>query len=703
MSTNLSTTSNETRTRLSGHWLMTARLLWLTLTLLSLALYLAGIPAFYQQLQLPCVGDSCSFYGALISQELMKLQTIGFPAQQYATFLVVFLTAIMFLWSGIGFTIFWRRSDDWLALLAAYFLIAFNITYPGTPAYAFVMMHPHFTILSLVVNFFGQVSLIFFFALFPNGRLIPKWICFILLLGIIQTVASIFPVTSPFNENHWPVWLDTGVSLASYGAVIVAQIYRYRVVSTPAQRQQTKWVVFGVSFVLVCFIVLTFLFQIVFPQFNQPNTLEYLMPNLAYPLIFLVFPMSVGIAILRSRLWDIDLIINRTLVYGALTASVVVLYILVVGYLGALFHAGNNLLVSLIATGLVAVLFQPWHGWIQRGVNRLMYGQRDEPYTVVARLGRRLEGTLVPEALLPTIVETVAQALKLPYAAIALKQGDDFQPAAVYGSPVETSLTLPLNYQTELIGQLVLGSRQRGEAFTPTDRRLLEDLARQVGIVAHAVRLTDDLQRSRERLVTTREEERRRLRRDLHDGLGSMLTSLMFKLDATDTLLDSDPQAARALLADVRGQMQASIADIRRLVYNLRPPTLDEWGLVAALREQIAMFELSDLHVSLEAPEALPPLPAAVEVAAYRLVLEALANVVKHAQATACNIQMKLLPDALTIEVRDNGAGRPEGAHIGIGTSAMRERAAELGGTCVIEDVVPHGTRVCARIPLRKA
>jgi signal transduction histidine kinase len=703
MSTNLSTTSNETRTRLSGHWLMTARLLWLTLTLLSLALYLAGIPAFYQQLQLPCVGGSCSFYGALISQELMKLQTIGFPAQQYATFMIVFLTAIMFIWSGIGFTIFWRRYDDWLALLAAYFLITFNITYPGTPAYAFVMMHPHFAILSLVVNFFGQVSLIFFFALFPDGRLIPNWIRLILLLGIIQTAASLFPSTSPFNENHWPVWFDTVVSLASYGAVIVAQIYRYRVVSTPAQRQQTKWVVFGVSFVLVCFIVLTLLFQIVFPQFNQPNTLEYLAPLLAYPLIFLVFPMSVGIAILRSRLWDIDLIINRTLVYGALTASVVVLYILVVGYLGALFHAGNNLLVSLIATGLVAVLFQPWHGWLQRGVNRLMYGQRDEPYTVVARLGRRLEGTLVPEALLPTIVETVAQALKLPYAAIALKQGDDFQPAAVYGSPVETSLTLPLNYQTELIGQLVLGSRQRGEAFTLTDRQLLEDLARQVGIVAHAVRLTDDLKRSREHLVTTREEERRRLRRDLHDGLGSMLTSLMFKLDATDTLLDSDPQAARALLADVRGQMQASIADIRRLVYNLRPPTLDEWGLVAALREQIAMFSLGDLHVSLEAPEALPPLPAAVEVAAYRLVLEALANVVKHAQATACNIQMKLLPDVLIIEVRDNGAGRPEGAHIGIGTSAMRERAAELGGTCVIEDVVPHGTHVCARIPLRKA
>jgi len=172
MSTNISTTSNETRTRLSGHWLVLARLLWLMLTLLSLALFFAGIPAFYQQLQLPCVGVSCSLYGALLSPALIKLQTIGFPVQEYATFLIVFLIAITCIWSGIGFTIFWRRSDDWLALLAAYFLITFFITYPGTPAYAFVMMHPNFALLSLVVNFFGQVSLIFFFVLFPD-----VWAC----------------------------------------------------------------------------------------------------------------------------------------------------------------------------------------------------------------------------------------------------------------------------------------------------------------------------------------------------------------------------------------------------------------------------------------------------------------------------------------------------------------------------------------------
>ena len=334
----------------------------------------------------------------------------------------------------------------------------------------------------------------------------------------------------------------------------------------------------------------------------------------------------------------------------------------VVGYLGALFRTEGNLLISLIATGVVAVLFQPLRGWLQRGVNRLTYGQRDEPYVVVAQLGRRLESILAPEAMLPAIIETVAQALKLPYAAIALKRGDELHTEAVYGTPVDAALTLPLVYQAETIGAVDAGAAPAGETFTPADRRLLEDLARQIGVAAHAVQLTADLQRSRERLVTTREEERRRLRRDLHDGLGSALTSLMFKLDATDTLLDRDLPAARSLLAETRGQMQASIADIRRLVYDLRPPTLDEWGLVDALREQVAHSALNDVQVTIDAPESLPPLSAAVEVAVYRIALEALANVVKHAHATTCAIRLSLSEGTLVVEVEDDGVGRSAGA-----------------------------------------
>jgi GAF domain-containing protein len=224
-------------------------------------------------------------------------------------------------------------------------------------------------------------------------------------------------------------------------------------------------------------------------------------------LALLVLPVCTYIAILRHRLYDIDVVINRILVYGALTACVVGIYVLAVGGLGVLFQARGNLAISLLATGLVAILFQPLRSRLQRGVNRLMYGERDDPYAVISRLGRRLEATIAPETELPTVVETIAQALKLPYAAILLKEGEDFRTAAACGILKGEPESLPLVYQREEIGRLVIAPRVPGEEFSDADRRLLEDLARQAEVAVHAVRLTTDLQHSRERLVATREEE----------------------------------------------------------------------------------------------------------------------------------------------------------------------------------------------------
>jgi signal transduction histidine kinase len=553
--------------------------------------------------------------------------------------------------------------------------------------------------------------LTFLLLLFPDGRLpSPRWRFLARLIAGLLTIWTLATLLAPTNANSADQRLTAApnpigiaalpdlfdlltavIPLALFATVIacvVAVALRFRR-ARGDEKQQLKWFAYGAG---VSALLLLVIAALVILLNSAPDALFYL--------AVVSIPITAGIAILRYRLYDIDILINRTLVYGILTVIVVGLYVVVVGYLGALFRTGGNLLISLIATGVVALLFQPLRSWLQRGVNRLTYGQRDEPYVVVAQLGRRLESIPAPEAMLPAIIETVAVALKLPYAAIALKRGDELHTEAVYGTPVEAVLTLPLVYQAETIGQLTLGPRQRGETFTTADRRLLEDLARQIGVAAHAVQLTADLQRSRERLVTTREEERRRLRRDLHDGLGSALTSLMLKLDAADTLLDRDLPAARGLLAETRGQMQASITDIRRLVYDLRPPTLDEWGLVDALREQVAHYALGDLRVTIEAPESLPPLSAAVEVAVYRIALEALANVVKHAHATNCAIRLSLSEHALVVEVKDNGVGRAVGTHAGVGMTAMRERAAELGGSCVIEDATPQGTLVRASIPL---
>jgi signal transduction histidine kinase len=290
----------------------------------------------------------------------------------------------------------------------------------------------------------------------------------------------------------------------------------------------------------------------------------------------------------------------------------------------------------------------------------------------------------------------------------------------------DSAMRLPLIHQSETVGELILAPRARGESFSPADRRLVEDLARQAGVAVRAVRLTADLrrltgelQRSREQLVTSREEERRRLRRDLHDGLGPTLAALMLKVGSARALFNRDPAAADALLVRLESDIEAVIAEIRRLVYNLRPPTLDDLGLVGALRDlatrycagrgdeaaaatSLAASPPQALRISLAAPDPLPPLPAAVEVAAYRIAQEGLTNVARHAHAGTCSIRLGLTApaDALELEIVDDGVGLPAERQSGVGLLSMHERARELGGMCLVEVRPGGGTRVLARLPL---
>ena len=221
---------------------------------------------------------------------------------------------------------------------------------------------------------------------------------------------------------------------------------------------------------------------------------------------------------------------------------------------------------------------------LQRGINRLLYGQRDEPYVVLAGLGQRLKSTLEPDAVFSTIVETVKEALKLSFVAIEVKEGTSFVQAASSGAPpLKEVLRLPLVYQSNQVGTLIIAPRGRDDALTPADIRLLDDLTQQIGNAVHTVRLTadlqaltGDLQRSREHLVTAREEERRRLRRDLHDGLGPMLSAIMLNIGLVRTIYRRDPETTDTLLNQLEEEIELIIGDIRRVVYNLRPPALDE-------------------------------------------------------------------------------------------------------------------------------
>ncbi len=575
--------------------------------------------------------------------------------------------------------------------------------------------------------FFPALGLILVYVplLFPNGHpLDPRWriVAWTGAVGIVLT-ALVFAFEPVLNDgiggfanpyaNALPESLATSFAIVGFpltlGSAIAAatsMILRLRR-ARGLEREQLKWIAFAAAILAASFAA-----HLTLQMSGLADRVEWY--GVLWGMALCGIPAAAGIAILRWGLFDIDLVINRTVVYVALTALVAGAYVLLVSGVGFLLQTEGGLGLSLFATGIIAVAFQPLRERVQRGVNRLHYGDRDDPYAVLTHLGQRLEGTLASEDILPAIVRTLAEALRLPYAAIVLQGGTSFAPAAAAGVPVAGTIRLPLVYGAEPVGELIVAPRGPGEAFGPADRRLLDDLARQIGVATHAVRLTADLQRSRERIVSAREEERRRLRRDLHDGLGAQLAALAIQAGALRITIGRDPVAAAEQAAELRSELKSAVADIRRLVHGLRPPALDELGLIGALRQRAVsygaggIYQTPDGHregdpslvVSLIAAEALPPLSAAVEVAIYRIVDEALANVARHAAARSCMVRLEA-GDRFCLSVEDDGIGLSPDRVAGVGLVSMRERAEELGGSFAItrrQDGT--GARLAACFPL---
>ncbi|WP_284748260.1 sensor histidine kinase [Amycolatopsis sp. RTGN1] len=477
-------------------------------------------------------------------------------------------------------------------------------------------------------------------------------------------------------------------------AVTISAVLRYRR-ARGDERSQLTWLAYASSLVALAWLV---------PAVHQVDTWERAAANV----LLWFLPGAIGMAVLRYRLYDIDRLVNRSIVYAALTACVGATYVLTVTLMGAVFEQASGLAVSFVASALVAAFFAPVRSRLQRAVDRMLYGQRGEPFEVVSRLGSRLEAVMPTDDVLPTIVDTVGQALKLPYVSIELRRDGRWEPACVRGELRGEPAEFALTYRGRPLGRLLVGPRALGEVFSPADLRLLRDLARHAGIAVHAVRLTGDLQRSRERLVAAREEERRRLRRDLHDGLGPTLAGVAFKVEAAGELLLDRPRQARPVLDELKTDVKRAIVEVRRVVDGLRPPALDEVGLVQAIRQHVARFgegegtgtsATSAVAVEVRAAVELPQLPAAVEVAAYRIATEAITNVLRHAEARYCTVEISF-GDGLELEVADDGVGVEGIAPDGVGLSSMRERAAELGGTCAIESSVDVGTRVRVRLPV---
>ncbi len=405
---------------------------------------------------------------------------------------------------------------------------------------------------------------------------------------------------------------------------------------------------------------------------------------------------------LRYRLWDIDVLIELSLVYGVLSAVVTMVYLGLVALAGSLADSQIDIGSSLLAAAVAAAVFALLRYRVQRFIERLFYGHRRDPYRALSHLGARLDRPASADGVLDEVVEAVAQSLRLQHVAVTLVDGGV---AASVGAPGVEVREVPLVFRDAEIGHLVVSPRA-GERVGRSDLGVLTDLARPVAAVVQAVAAGEALQRSRQALVTTREEERRRLRRDLHDGLGPTLAGVKMKLDGARLLVDQDPDGAKDVLAQLTDEVHATIDDIRQLVHDLRPPVLDEVGLLAALAEQADAFTGpldggGFLVVDLDAPPAIRSLPAAIEVAAYRIVSEGLTNVARHAGASRCKVTVSL-NGGLGLQVDDDGVGMAASARPGVGTASMVERANELGGSCRIGSSPLGGTRIMAHLPVHE-
>ena len=365
--------ASTANTRLSGSWLIIARTVWLALVVPSLGLFVISLPTYYQQLQTACfIGTACGkLFGALPAQGLQTLSTTGLSASGYAALFTIFSVIIAAIWCAVGFLIFWRRSDDWLALLAAFFLVMSSTTpSPGNPTFVLALAYPVLSLPFSLVSFLGLTSLLAFFLLFPNGRLVPRWMGLILLLVIIYQFFNSFPSPTSAFDTNWSAWLNLLVYPLIFGAIIVSQIYRYRRVSTPVQRQQTKWVMLGVVAAFGFYIGLVFISL-------RAELIPSFINTIILPVAFLLF-----------RLYDIDLIIHRTLVYSTLTVLLAVIYevsVFTLQYItsGLTLIRGNQLAI-IASTLLIGLLFKPLHDRTRALIDRRFYRRKYDAARTIA-------------------------------------------------------------------------------------------------------------------------------------------------------------------------------------------------------------------------------------------------------------------------------------------------------------------------------
>ena len=565
--------------------------------------------------------------------------------------------------------------------------------------------------------------------LFPDGRLPSRrwrpavWLILAangLLLVLTATSDVAFAQAAPgvaapvrlIPHRIAGPWLDNleVVMLFLFALSAAGCAVRYRR-SGGVVRQQIKWFAYAGIIAAFGFVILAF-------TTNDPV--------IAFIVLFPFVPVAAGIAIMKYRLYDIDVVISKTIVYGFLAAFITAVYVLVVVGIGALgsgsLHAGSrpNLALSILATAVVAVAFQPVRERAQRLANRLVFGQRATPYEALSDFTGRMGGAYAAQDVLPRMARVLAEGTGAERADVWLKTGSTLRAGASW--PVDAGAPQPVtmadgappaiagadrvtlvSHQGEMLGALSV-SKRPGEALTPIEGRLMADLGAQAGLLLRNIGLTDqlrarlaDLQASRLRIVTAADDQRRRIERDIHDGAQQQLLAIASTLALAESVAGQDEQRERALVAQLRAETSGALETLRDLARGIYPPLLADQGLAAAVTAQAGKAP-GPVEVS---TDDLGRYPAEIETAVYFCCVEALHNAARHAPGSAVRISLADTGHGPEFEVTDNGPGfDPATAPAGSGLRNMSDRLAALGGSCKVDSSPGRGTSVTGRIGL---
>jgi signal transduction histidine kinase len=633
-----------------------------------------------------------------------------------------------------------RNAVGWilsaLALVGAIEGLAFGyatyaiFTHPGSlPAGAFAgITYANSSQIALLL-------LVLLFLLFPDGRALSRrwnivvWIAIastgILVLGNYLVAGTIdrFGIRNPYAviPRSGPQVLGAMVAFLMLGALVasvVALVVRLRR-ARGDERQQMRWFVFAAAFLPAAIIFFT--------VFNAEGTgvigasrgTVDVITSILLAIGVIGIPVSAGIAIFKYRLYDIDIVIGKTVVVGVLAAFATVVYIAIVVGVGTIVgsHGGQpSVLLAVVATAIVGIAFQPVRQWAQRLANRVVYGEKATPYDVLSDFSGRMAGTFALQDLLPRMAQMLAEGTGALRADVWLRRGDRLRPAGSWpadASPFDSvassgtdlpemdgvDIAVPVRYQGDLLGALTV-SKKPGDPPTPIEQRLVADMGSQAGLVLSNVRLIEDLRASRQRLVVAQDHERRKLERDLHDGAQQQLVALAVKQRLAEELIDRDPERAHTMLTEAQADTTDAIQTIRDLARGIYPPLLADQGLAAALNAQVRRAAIPvEVHA-----DGIERYGQDIEAAVYFCSLEALQNVTKYAEASGAAVELSETDGWLSFAVSDDGAGfDPSAVARGTGLLGMADRVEALGGSLDVGSRPGKGTTVTGRIPIPAA